>query len=102
MAVLDLCEDVVALTEALCNIQSVSHHEAEICDAIEAELRKLEHLDLVRIGNNLVARTNLGRAERVVLAGHLDTVPLNDNLPVRNDGTNLHGLGTCDMKGGVA
>ena len=75
MAVLDLCEDVVALTEALCNIQSVSHHEAEICDAIEAELRKLEHLDLVRIGNNLVARTNLGRAERVVLAGHLDTVP---------------------------
>jgi succinyl-diaminopimelate desuccinylase len=49
-----------------------------------------------------VARTELGRGERVVIAGHVDTVPVNDNLPVRNDGTYLHGLGTCDMKGGVA
>lgn len=102
MAALDLSADVVALTEALCNIESVSHHEAEICDAVESELRKLPHLEITRIGNNLVARTQLGQPERVVLAGHLDTVPLNDNLPVRNDGTNLHGLGTCDMKGGVA
>jgi succinyl-diaminopimelate desuccinylase len=49
-----------------------------------------------------VARTSLGRDERVVIAGHVDTVPLNANLPARNDGTNLHGLGACDMKGGVA
>ena len=53
-------------------------------------------------GHTLVARTDLGRGERVVIAGHLDTVPLNDNLPSRNDGTNLHGLGACDMKGGDA
>ena len=57
---------------------------------------------MTRIGNSLVARTDLGRGERVVIAGHIDTVPLNGNLPVRNDGTLLHGLGTCDMKGGVA
>jgi succinyl-diaminopimelate desuccinylase len=65
-------------------------------------LRDIDHLDLTRIGNSLVARTDLGRGERVVIAGHIDTVPLNDNLPCRNDGTYLHGLGTCDMKGGVA
>ena len=52
--------------------------------------------------HTVVARTDLGRGERVVIAGHLDTVPLNDNLPSRNDGTHLHGLGTCDMKGGDA
>ena len=56
-----------------------------------------------RFGNTVVARTELGRDERVVIAGHIDTVPLNDNLPARrDDGGNLHGLGTCDMKGGVA
>ena len=57
---------------------------------------------MTRIGNSLVARTELGRSERVLIAGHVDTVPVNDNLPARNDGTLLHGLGTCDMKGGVA
>lgn len=102
MADLDLAADVVTLTEALCNVESVSHNEADLCDLLEVELRKLKHLEVTRIDHNLVARTSLGRSERVVLAGHLDTVPLNDNLPVRNDGTNLHGLGTCDMKGGLA
>jgi len=99
---LDLTTDVVALTEALVNIESVSQNERAITDAIEAALQNSPHLRLTRIGNSLVARTELGRAERVVIAGHVDTVPLNDNLPARNDGTLLHGLGTCDMKGGVA
>ncbi|MFL6060420.1 MAG: succinyl-diaminopimelate desuccinylase [Marmoricola sp.] len=99
---LDLTADVVDLTEALVNIESVSHHEQTIADAVEAALRPYEHLELTRIGNSLVARTDLGHGERVVIAGHLDTVPLNDNLPARNDGTLLHGLGSCDMKGGVA
>jgi succinyl-diaminopimelate desuccinylase len=62
----------------------------------------LAHLEVVRRGHTLVARTDLGRGERVVIAGHLDTVPLHDNLPSRNDGTLLHGLGACDMKGGDA
>ncbi len=99
---LDLTADVVALTEALVNLESVSQNERAITDAIEAALQDLAHLSLTRIGNSLVARTELGRAERVVIAGHVDTVPLNDNLPARNDGTLLHGLGSCDMKGGVA
>jgi succinyl-diaminopimelate desuccinylase len=99
---LDLNGDVVALTEALVDIESVSGNERAITDAIESALAGAEHLTLTRIGNSLVARTELGRAERVVIAGHVDTVPLNDTLPSRNDGTLLHGLGSCDMKGGVA
>lgn len=102
---LDLGSDVVALTAALCDIESVSHHEQAICDAIEAALRPLAHLEVTRVGNSLVARTNLGRDERVVLAGHIDTVPLTvdpANLPTRREGDDLVGRGTVDMKGGVA
>jgi succinyl-diaminopimelate desuccinylase len=99
---LDLTADVVDLTAALVDVESVSRNEKPLCDAVEAGLRGLDHLTVLRFGNTLVARTDLGRDERVVIAGHLDTVPLNDNLPSRNDGTFLHGLGSCDMKGGVA
>jgi succinyl-diaminopimelate desuccinylase len=100
--VLDLTADAITLTEALVDIESVSLNEQPLADTIEAALRNLAHLEVTRIGNSLVARTNLGRGERVVIAGHIDTVPVHGNLPCRNDGTFLHGLGTCDMKGGVA
>lgn len=101
---LDLSADVVTLTAALCDIPSVSLDEQAVADAVEAALRPLPHLSVVRDGNVVVARTELGRAERVVLAGHLDTVPLTDppNLPVRVEGDYLVGRGTTDMKGGVA
>ncbi|WP_122816640.1 succinyl-diaminopimelate desuccinylase [Nocardioides pantholopis] len=99
---LDLTLDAVALTAALVDIESVSLREQPIADAVEAALRALPHLDVVRRGNTVVARTDLGRGERVVIAGHLDTVPVNDNLPSRLEGDLLHGLGSCDMKGGDA
>jgi succinyl-diaminopimelate desuccinylase len=99
---LDLTADVVDLTAALVDIESVSRNESAIADAVDEALRALEHLEVTRLGNSLVARTQFGRSERVVIAGHIDTVPLNANLPSRNDGTFLHGLGSCDMKGGVA
>ena len=100
---LDLTVDAVQLTEDLVNIESVSGNEALIADAISDALAELDHLTVQRFGNTVVARTELGRDERVVIAGHIDTVPLNDNLPARRDSEgNLHGLGTCDMKGGVA
>ena len=102
MAHLDLSADVVTLTEQLVDIFSVSHHEQEIADAVEAALGGLSHLTVTRRGHTVVARTDLGRGERVVIAGHLDTVPLNDNLPARREDGVLHGLGTCDMKGGDA
>jgi succinyl-diaminopimelate desuccinylase len=101
---LDLTADVVTLTQQLVDIESVSKDEQAIADAVETALTPLAHLTVSRHGNTVVARTDLGRAERVVIAGHLDTVPLNDNLPSRLDEETglLHGLGTCDMKGGDA
>ena len=99
---LDLTVDTVQLTEDLVNIESVSGDEAAIADAVEESLRALGHLEVQRFGNTVVARTDQGHPERVVIAGHLDTVPVNDNLPARRDDDTLHGLGTCDMKGGVA
>ena len=80
----------------------MSRNEQAIADAVERALRRLDHLTVTRHGHTVVARTDLGRGERVVIAGHLDTVPLNDNLPARREGDLLHGLGTCDMKGGDA
>ena len=102
MTTLDLSADVVTLTRQLVDIESVSLHEQEITDAVEAALRGLGHLEVTRHGNNVVARTDLGRSERVLIAGHLDTVPLNDNLPSRLADGVLHGLGSCDMKSGDA
>jgi succinyl-diaminopimelate desuccinylase len=103
---LDLTADVVTLTQHLVDIASESRDEARIADAVEEALAALPHLSVVRRGHTVVARTDLGRPERVVLAGHLDTVPENGNLPCRReqgpDGEVLHGLGTCDMKGGDA
>ncbi len=101
---LDLGADVVDLTAALCDIPSVSLDEAALADAVEVALRPLRHLVVSRHGNTVVARTELGRAERVVLAGHIDTVPLTDppNLPTRRRGDELVGRGSVDMKGGVA
>ncbi len=102
MAYLDSSLDAVHLTRALCDIESVSGDEKDIADAIEAFLRDCPHLDVVRDGNALVARTNLGRAHRVLIAGHIDTVPVNNNLPTRAEGDTVWGRGTVDMKAGVA
>lgn len=102
MAALDLSRDIVALTGDLVDIASESLSEREICDAVADALNAQPHLIVERDGNTLVARTDLGHAERVVIAGHLDTVPANDNFPSRLDGDALWGLGSCDMKGGVA
>jgi succinyl-diaminopimelate desuccinylase len=99
---LDLGAGIVSLTGQLVDIPSESRHEERIADAVQAALAGLGHLTVERIGNNVVARTTLGRLERVVIGGHLDTVPSAGNLPHRISGGFLHGLGSCDMKGGVA
>ena len=100
---LDLTLDGPELTARLVDFPSVSGNEKALADAIEEALRVLPHLTVERYGNNLVARTNLGRAERIVLAGHIDTVPIADNVPSRLDENGvLWGCGTSDMKSGVA
>jgi succinyl-diaminopimelate desuccinylase len=97
----DVLEDPVALTRALVDIESVSGNEAEIADQVQDAL-KHGGLQVERFGHTIVARTDLGRPQRVVLAGHLDTVPLNDNWPSRTEGGLMHGCGTSDMKSGTA
>jgi succinyl-diaminopimelate desuccinylase len=103
---LDPTADPVTLTRALCDIPSVSGDEAAVADAIEAALRPCAHLEVLRDGDAVVARTRLGRASRVVVAGHIDTVPIAGNVPTRLEGegadARLWGRGTVDMKGGVA
>ncbi len=94
--------DLLARTAALVDIPSESHEEGPLVDHLEAQLRRLPHLRVERVGANLVARTDLARATRVVLAGHTDTVPANGNAGARIEGDVLWGLGSADMKGGLA
>uniref|UniRef100_UPI003F498E7B succinyl-diaminopimelate desuccinylase n=1 Tax=Streptomyces chartreusis TaxID=1969 RepID=UPI003F498E7B len=102
MTSLNLAGDLVDLAQALVDTPSESGDEAALADAVECALRACAHLTVDRIGNSVVARTNADRGERVIIGGHLDTVPSAGNLPSRLDGELLHGLGACDMKGGVA
>ena len=100
---LDLTGDPIALTAALVDIPSVSRDETRIADDVEAALRtQTRGYEVVRNGNAVLARTNRGLPTRVMLAGHLDTVPIADNVPSRRDGDILHGCGTVDMKAGDA
>ena len=99
---LDLALDAGALTGQVVDIESVSGGEAALADAIEGALGSLRHLAVSRDGDAVVARTDLGRAERVVIAGHIDTVPVAGNLPSRRVDGRLYGCGTSDMKSGVA
>jgi succinyl-diaminopimelate desuccinylase len=100
---LDLGGDPVELCAELVDVPSVSGEEGELADAVERALREqAPHLEVLRSGDAVLARTGLGRERRVLLAGHLDTVPIADNLPSRRDGHLLHGCGTSDMKAGDA
>jgi len=106
MPALDLTASAVDLTRAICDIPSVSDDETVLADAIFDAVTVLPHLEVYRDGDTIVARTALGRPQRVVIAGHIDTVPINANVPTRDilvDGEPyLWGRGTVDMKGGVA
>lgn len=115
---LDLGADVVEITRRICDIPSESGAESRLADAVEAALEDCPHLRVLRHGNTVVARTELGRDRRVAIAGHLDTVPINGNVPTRFEtltpeqaaqdapgtkpGEYLWGRGTVDMKAGVA
>ncbi|MFC9516661.1 succinyl-diaminopimelate desuccinylase [Nocardiaceae bacterium NPDC056970] len=107
MSLLDLHADPIDLTAALVDIPSVSHDERAIADAVEEALRtQTTGFEVIRNGDAVLARTNRGLPSRVMLAGHLDTVPIADNVPSRRTvderGDLLHGCGTVDMKSGDA
>ncbi|MEV5071165.1 succinyl-diaminopimelate desuccinylase [Microbacterium sp. LMI12-1-1.1] len=106
MPALDLSLSSAELTRIICDTPSESGEEKLLADAIFAEISALDHLEVYRDGDTIVARTNLGRAQRVVIAGHIDTVPINRNVPTKDveiEGQPfIWGRGTVDMKAGVA
>lgn len=99
---LDLRADPGDLTAALIDIPSVSRDERRIADEVEAALREQTTYEVLRHGDAVLARTNLGRPSRVILAGHLDTVPIADNVPSHRDADHIYGCGASDMKSGDA
>src|SRR5690242_21466114 len=99
---LDIRTDPVELTAALVDVESVSGAEKVLADLVEEALGAVDGLEVARDGDAVVAMTRLGRSRRVLLAGHLDTVPVADNLPSRREGDRLYGCGTSDMKAGDA
>ena len=94
--------DLLDLAAELVDVPSESHQEAALADLFESRLRTSPHLAVHRVDDNVVARSEHGREHRVVIAGHLDTVPANNNQGARIEGDRLYGLGACDMKGGLA
>jgi succinyl-diaminopimelate desuccinylase len=106
----DVLADPVALTRTLVDVESVSGGEKEITDLVESALREAPHLSVDRVGNVLRARCRPARPSHArpggtthaILAGHLDTVPVHENLPARIEGDLMWGCGTSDMKSGAA
>ena len=94
--------DLLDLAAELVDVPSESHEEGPLADLFERRLREASQLVVDRIGDNVVARSDLGHKHRIVIAGHLDTVPANGNQHARIEGDRLFGLGACDMKGGLA
>ena len=90
------------MTSTLVAIPSVSFEEAAIVDFLHNRLNRVPWLETSRIGDNLIARTNMEKGRRLLLGGHTDTVPANNNLEPRLEGETLWGLGAADMKGGLA
>ncbi len=95
-------ERLAATTLALVDIPSESRQEAAAAEYVRAEV-PTGSLELAfRDGETLLYEPPRTGKPLVVLAGHLDTVPPQDNIPGRIDAGAVHGLGASDMKGGVA
>jgi len=99
---LNINQELGNLTLDLVNISSVSKDEKSIADSIEKTLQGYGHLKITRVSNSLVAQTNFGNKQRVVIAGHIDTVPANNNFPGKMTNSEIVGLGSVDMKSGIA
>lgn len=98
----DAGTDLLSRASELIAIPSLSHQEQAIADHVHDVLVKECPFGVTRIGNNVVARSDLGRSQRLIIAGHLDTVAPNANSTPRRDGDVLWGLGAADMKGTLA
>jgi succinyl-diaminopimelate desuccinylase len=100
--VLQIDKNLAELTVDLINIPSLSLAEKDLADQIQAVLTPLDGLEVTRIENTLIAKTNFNFSSRVILAGHLDTVPANQNEKAVISKDSIFGLGAVDMKSGIA
>jgi succinyl-diaminopimelate desuccinylase len=99
----DLGARLAARTLQLVDGASESGAEAALAAGVLAALRS-GGVDARDAGDSCVVAAIPGPAGAplIVLAGHLDTVPAQDNLPGRIDDGVVFGLGASDMKGADA
>ena len=94
--------DLFKLTHELVCIPSESFQEKEIVDFVAQKLSEAPWLDVTRIGDNIVAKTGDTKGMRLLLGGHTDTVPAQGNDQIRLSEDSIWGIGSADMKGGIA
>ncbi len=95
----ELAERLAARTLELIDIPSESRSEAALAEYVASELRGAVVEDL---GDSCMLAYPRETRPRVLLAGHLDTVPAQDNIPGRVEDGRVYGLGASDMKGALA
>lgn len=98
----DLGARLLELAAQLVRVPSVSHHEGRMADLVEARLRTVPRLEVHRVGDSVIGATHRGAAQRLVVAGHLDTVPPVAHSEIHLEDGVLRGVGAADMKGTLA
>jgi succinyl-diaminopimelate desuccinylase len=97
----EIASRLAARTLELVDIPSESHAEAALAEHVARVLRE-GGAEVVELGDSCVLAYPRETRPRVLLAGHLDTVPAQDNLPGRIAEDRVHGLGASDMQGALA
>jgi succinyl-diaminopimelate desuccinylase len=99
----ELASRIGARTLELIDIPSPSRGEEAIAAHVSSILRG-GGVEVEELGDCCLVGGSRRRKERpfVILAGHLDTVPAQGNIPGSIDANSVHGLGASDMKGSLA
>jgi len=90
-------------TLALVDVPSVSREEARLAELVAGSVPRAVFAERHADGEGFYYATARRPGHpQVLLAGHLDTIPPQDNLPGRIEDGWVVGLGATDMKGGLA
>jgi len=94
----ELGDRLAARTLELIDVPSESRDEGRLAAFVVGVLAE-GNVSVRDLGDTCVA---VRRGAPVLLAGHLDTVPAQDNRPGQREGDRVAGLGASDMKGALA